>query len=118
MSDTLTLTSRDKTLCATYGLIALAALIATQITLVAHFVDGGTVSSALTDTVVNPAAVFVTIDLLAVATAGVVFMLAEGRRLGMRRLWVYVVLTFAVAISVAFPVFLLVRQRHLARTRA
>ena len=44
-------------------------------------------------------------------------MIAEGRRLGMRFIWVYVVLTFAVAISVALPAFLIARQVYLAGQR-
>ena len=44
-------------------------------------------------------------------------MIVEGRRLGMRFLWVYVLLTFAVAISVALPVFLIARQVCMAGQR-
>jgi hypothetical protein len=57
------------------------------------------------------------LDVTFVAVTALVFMLAEGWRLGMRRLWVYVLLTFAVAISVALPVFLLMRQLRLASVR-
>lgn len=38
----------------------------------------------------------------------------ESRRLGMRHWWVLVVLTFGVAFAMAFPLFLLVRERRLA----
>ena len=58
-----------------------------------------------------------TIDLLAVAIVGIVFMVVEGRRIGMRWIWVYVLLSFAVAISVALPFFLIARQVHLADER-
>ena len=58
------------------------------------------------------------IDLLVVAFVALVFMVAEGRRIGMRFLWVYVLLTFLVAISVSLPLFLIVRQVHLAKERA
>ena len=66
----------------------------------------------------NGVATFMLIDLLIVAVIGLMFMVVEGRRLGMRFLWVYVVLTFAVAISVSLPLFLIARQVHLARERA
>ena len=79
--------------------------------------EGNGFSDALSNTVVNEAATFTVIDLLAVAFVGLVFMIAEGRRLGMRFIWVYVVLTFAVAISVALPAFLIARQVHLAGQR-
>jgi len=41
---------------------------------------------------------------------------AESRRLGMRHWWVFVLLTFGVAFAMAFPLFLLVRERRLAAT--
>lgn len=109
----------DKTLCATYAGVAIAALVGTQIALVRHIqnYDGNVVSGFLKDAVANPAATFGAIDLLAVAVAVLVFVIVEGRRLKMRFLWVYVVLTFVVAISVAFPSFLFFRQRRLAEQR-
>jgi len=106
----------DKILCAVYAVLALGALVATQLALL-DFVrqsDNGGVSGFVEDATTNPAATFMSLDATLVATAGLVFMLVEGYRLGMRRLWVYVVLAFGVAISVALPVFLLMRQLRLA----
>jgi hypothetical protein len=110
------LTSTDKALCAVYAVIGLAALIGTQVVLVQYMTSDGV--SLFDDVVANGAATFSLIDLLAVAVIGLVFMVAEGRRLGMRFLWVYVVLTFAVAISVSLPLFLIARQVQLAKERA
>jgi uncharacterized protein DUF2834 len=42
-----------------------------------------------------------------------VFVFSEGRRLGMRRLWVYVACNLAVGVSLALPLFLLFRERTL-----
>ena len=112
------LTSTDKALCAVYAVLGLAALVGTQIALLRHFgTEGNGFAEALSDTVVNAAAAFTVIDLLAVALIGLVFMVVESRRLGMRFIWVYVVLTFAVAISVGLPAFLIARQIHLAGQR-
>ena len=107
------MTTAERTLCWVYGLIALAALIGTQSALVDFLRSDG----RLGDVVSGPAATFTTIDLLAVALTAVVFMLAEGRRIGLPLLWLYVVLVLVVAVSVAFPLFLLARTRHLARRR-
>jgi hypothetical protein len=41
------------------------------------------------------------------------FVFSEGRRLGMRRLWLYVVCNLAVGASLALPLFLLFRERAL-----
>ena len=47
--------------------------------------------------------------------AFLVWLFAESRRLEMPRPWVYVVLTFGIAFAFAFPLFLLMRERRLAR---
>ena len=111
------LTSTDKALCAIYGVLGLIGLVGTQVVLFGGYVssDDGSIADQL---VANGVATFMLIDLLAVAFVALVFMVAEGRRIGMRFLWVYVLLTFLVAISVSLPLFLIVRQVHLARERA
>src|SRR5690606_13824714 len=43
-----------------------------------------------------------------------VWSFVEARRLGMRTWWLYVAITFVVAFAVAFPLFLLARDRRLA----
>lgn len=50
------------------------------------------------------------------ATVSIVWMIAEGRRLGMPRIWLYIIVTFAVAWACALPLFLYFRERHLAST--
>jgi hypothetical protein len=58
-------------------------------------------------------------DLLIAAVASVVFMIVEGRRLGMRRVWIHVLLVPLVAFAFALPLFLAAREMHLAAaTRA
>lgn len=109
------LSTRDQVLCAIYGVLGVVGLIGTQVVLVRYVTAGR--GNILEDVVANGAATFVTIDLLVVALVALVFMIVEARRLSMRFLWVYVVLTFAVAISVSLPAFLIARQVHLARRR-
>lgn len=100
--------------CALYGLLAIAALVGTQTELIRHFQHHGTIRTFVTDPFVNPAASFLTIDVGAVAVVALIFMVAESRRLGLPRVWLYVALTFIVAISVALPLFMIERERHLA----
>ncbi|MGE2734483.1 DUF2834 domain-containing protein [Mycolicibacterium vaccae] len=113
------MTRIDKVLCAVYGLIALGALVATWWHNVAFVVSGQ--GRSLTDFVsaayANHAAASLTNDVVLVAIAIVVFMVVEARRLGIARVWLYLVMGVFVAISVAFPVFLIVRQITLARRR-
>lgn len=46
--------------------------------------------------------------------ASLIWMIVEGRRLQMSRIWVYVVLTFMIAWACALPLFLFMRERRLA----
>lgn len=71
------------------------------------------------DTVTTPAATFIVVDILVLATASFVWMFAEGRRLGIGGawLWGYYLGSVVIGISFAFPLFLAHRQRALRRTR-
>ena len=104
------MTRAETARCWIYGLIALAALIGTQWALV----DAISSSADLGGLVDGPVATFTTIDLFAVAVAATIFMVVEGRRIQLPLLWLYVVLVFTVAISVALPLFLIARTRKLA----
>jgi hypothetical protein len=61
------------------------------------------------DTLQNPAARSITFDLFALVIPVMVWMFAEARRLAMPGIWLYVIASILVAISVAFPVFLMHR---------
>ena len=54
-------------------------------------------------------------DLAIVAIAAVIFMFAEGSRLGMKNVWIYVVLAGVTAMAFTLPLFLAMRERHLGR---
>jgi len=52
-----------------------------------------------------------TLDFWTGTIAGTFFILVEGIRLKMKRLWLYLVLTVLVAYAFAFPLFLYMRER-------
>lgn len=54
------------------------------------------------------------LDLLVVAVAGSAFIVLEGRRLGMRYLWAYILASGLTAFAFTFPLFLAMRERALA----
>jgi EamA domain-containing membrane protein RarD len=56
-------------------------------------------------------------DLAIVAIAIVIFMFAEGSRLRMKNVWIYVVLAGVTAMAFTLPLFLAMRERHLARAK-
>jgi succinate dehydrogenase hydrophobic anchor subunit len=55
------------------------------------------------------------LDLLIGGVAGMAFIVIEGRRLKMRRLWVYIALAFVTAFAFVFPLFLGFRSLRLEK---
>jgi len=58
------------------------------------------------------------LDLLIVAIAGSAFMIFEARKLGIKRVWLYIALSGITAFAFTFPLFLAVRERKLAQLAA
>jgi hypothetical protein len=105
-----------KTLCLVYGLIALLALVTTWDN-AWSYASLGVVGSNVAfwrDTLVNPASRFLTLDVFFLGLAVFVWMVLEARRLGRRRVWLYLLFGMLVAISVTVPIFLINRERALA----
>ena len=63
----------------------------------------------------NGASSSAAVDLLVAFAAGSLFMISEGRRVGMSAPWLYVVGGAVVAFAFSSPLFLLVRERVLHR---
>jgi hypothetical protein len=105
-----------KALCVLYALIGLAALVGTWGNNVQYLNLGilGANVHFWQQTLVNPASRSITVDILFLSLAAIVWMLLEARRLSMRGVWVYVLIGVFVAISAAFPAFLIHRERVLA----
>ncbi|MCE5289332.1 MAG: DUF2834 domain-containing protein [Nocardiaceae bacterium] len=96
-----------------YATLAFGALIATWTFNIAHLTHGGSAVDFFTDGYVNYVSSSLTNDLLFLTAAAIVFMVVDARRTGVRYVWVYVVLSFAIAISVMFPLYLIARERAL-----
>lgn len=54
-------------------------------------------------------------DLTVVAIAVVVFMVVEARRIGMKRVWLYILLSGVTAMACTFPLFMAMRERRLGQ---
>ena len=65
----------------------------------------------------GPAVSSLTVDLLIAAVAGSILIIVEARRLGMKRGWLYVVLSGLTAFAFTFPLFLAMRERTLTAAR-
>jgi hypothetical protein len=110
------LPTSSKVLCAVYGTIALVALIATWSQNVAYFDDpGGFLLDFFKDSKVTAASRSLTVDITLFALAAMILMVAEARKHGVRFVWAYIAAGFAIAISVAFPLFLIARELRVGR---
>ena len=58
---------------------------------------------------------FFGMDVIVSAVVLFVFIFYEGRQLRMTKLWIPVVATLSVGVSLGFPLFLYLRQSHLER---
>ncbi len=111
-------TSR-KILCCVYGVIAVAALIATwsQIGPYLHS-PADFLGTFWRDVRVNSASRFISADALMLALSVTILMVIEARKHNVRFVWLYVVGSFFIAISVMFPLFLIARELRLGASEA
>jgi Na+/serine symporter len=107
---------RTKTLTWIYALIALGALVATWSQNIRFFSEDGNggLEGFIDGMYENAAAASIANDLLFMLLAAFVLMFIEGRKHGIKHLWVYFLGSFLIAVSVMFPLFLLARERKLA----
>ena len=94
-----------------YALLSLGALVATWSFNIAHFAQGGTLWSFVTDVYANDASSSLTNDILFVCAAIFVFMVVDARKTGVQHVWVYIALSLLIAVSVMVPLYLIARER-------
>ncbi|OBA59194.1 hypothetical protein A5647_18170 [Mycobacterium sp. 1100029.7] len=111
-------TSR-KILCVVYGVIAVAALIATFSQTLAYSDKGaGSLIAYWKDARILPASRALTSDLMLFGLAAVIFMVVEARKQGIKFVWLYVAASYIIAISAAFPAFLIAREIRISKSDA
>jgi hypothetical protein len=111
------MTISRKALCAVYALIGALAFVGTWGNVLGLVKQHGFWQGTLVfwqDVLVNEASRFITIDILFLGLAVVVWMVLEARRLKIPGVWLYVVFGLFIAISLAVPLFLIHRERKLA----
>jgi hypothetical protein len=109
------LPTSSKVLCAAYGVIAIAALIATWSQNIAYFDTPSGLGGFWTDTKVNPASRSITVDIVLFSIAAAILMVIEARKHGVRFVWLYIAGGLLIAISVTFPLFLIAREVRVGR---
>ena len=105
------MTATSRNLCIFYAVIAVAALFATWSQNLQPSANG-----YVLDLKASPAARSFTVDIGFFLLAGATLMVIEARRLGVGLVWLYVIFGFLIAISVTFPLFLIARERRLAKS--
>jgi hypothetical protein len=112
------MTISQKLLCAFYALVAAAALYATWSQNIQLMSPGmGPLDPYVVfveQMKVNPASRSIAVDIGFFLLAAAAFMVIEARRLGVRFVWLYIVLGFVIAISVTFPIFMIAREMRIA----
>jgi len=110
------MTISRKALCIVYALIGLVALVGTWSNNLQYFHLGlvGANVAFWQELLGGAASRSITLDILYFLLAANIWMLLEARRLAMRWAWAYVLFGFFIAISAAFPAFLIHRERALA----
>lgn len=100
-----------------YFAVAIIALLVTWYFNIQFLVQGGSIMPAVFfgAAFANPLTTSITLDVIFAAIVFSIWVVSESKRLGLRRSWVYIVLCFAVALAVAFPLFLGIRALKLQR---
>jgi hypothetical protein len=115
------LPTSSKVVCAVYGVIAIAALIATWSQNAAYFASsrdpGHFLPDFLNDSRATPGSRSLTVDIVLFFLAAAILMVIEARKHGVRYVWAYIAAGFAIAISVAFPLFLIARELRVGRSQ-
>ena len=98
-----------------YAVLALVSLIGTWSHNIAFMREAGNASALgfIRACFANHASSSITIDIVLFSLAAFVFMGVESKRHGIRHVWIYMVLSLLIAVSVMFPLFLIARERRL-----
>lgn len=120
MTQTGSMPTSRKVVCGVYALIAAVALILVW-SRTFPYVHGSFIEyqqAFWADTKATGASRVVTADLLMLGASVVILNVIEARRWGVRFVWLYVLCGFLIAVSVAFPLFLIARERRMAAVDA
>ena len=104
-----------------YLLLSIAGLVLPWHYILRHIRETGVgpgFSEFISAGMVTPLTSSLTTDFLIGGTAIMIWMIAEGRKLKMKRIWIYPLLTCCISFACACPLFLFMRERHLTGSTA
>ena len=99
-----------------YLVLAIAGFVLPYSQLIPFFIEHGFDLSLLwSQLFANQISTDFAFDLIVSSIVFWIFVFREGTRLGLKYLWIYVVLNLVIGLSFALPLFLWMRSRHLER---
>lgn len=102
-----------------YALLCLTGLVLPFSQFIPWLADHGANFPLLFSTILtSPVAAFAWADVLVSAIVLIGFILHEGRRIGMRRLWLPILGTCLIGVSFGLPLFLFMREQQGFRSHA
>ena len=100
-----------------YGICAAAGVFFTMYFNIQFMIEHGgfSVITFIAENYANNASASISNDILVVTVIFLIWSFIEARRLSMAYWWVYAALTFSIALAFALPLFLLYRERRIAK---
>jgi hypothetical protein len=77
------------------------------------FEHGVNISLLIEEAFEDRISAFAWLDVVVSAVVVLIFIVWEGRRIGMTKLWVPIVGLFSIGVSLGLPLFLLLREMHM-----
>ncbi|MBD2465858.1 DUF2834 domain-containing protein [Oscillatoria sp. FACHB-1407] len=81
-----------------------------------QFFSTGSLIDFINASSANLAAKSVSLDLFITTLSGSIWMYVESKRVGIKLVWLYILLGFLIAFAFAFPLFLFLREAELEKT--
>ncbi len=100
-----------------FGILSVAGLIATWYFNIQFMQETGPSGAMrfIRDSYANNASSSISNDVTVVAITFLIWSYFEAKRLSMKLWWLFIPLTFGIALACAFPLFLLLRERKLGQ---
>lgn len=101
-----------------YLLLAIAGIVLTYSQLIPFMIANGMDMVLLfSELFKNHATSFFAYDLLVTALACLIFLIVDGRRLKLPKLWIPIAGVFAVGVAFGFPLYLYMRDLHMEKAK-
>jgi len=99
-----------------YGILCILGIVLPYWQFISWIAENGiTMNAFLSEAISSRVSAFAWLDVMVAAIVLIGFVIYEGSRLEMKRLWLPILGTCTVGVSLGLPLFLLLREIHLAK---